>query len=145
MLDLFDRAWKKDISILSDPQVSKLRDRYNNTPLHYLAAGGKVEILEHPDVAKVKNNGSRTPLHRLCVVFLSIEGKNKILQHPEIAKIRDNEGVTPLHELVYQGEITNFDLKKLFPWYERRKIGLVTMLEINEILNVSNSIKYILD
>jgi hypothetical protein len=51
---LFKKAAEGDISILSDPNVSKVKDHFGETPLHVLSLLGKTAILKHPDMNKVK-------------------------------------------------------------------------------------------
>jgi len=52
MKDLITKAKKGDITILSDPHITK-SGAWGRTALHYLAYKGKIEVLNHPDVAKV--------------------------------------------------------------------------------------------
>ena len=66
MKDLFERAREGDITILEDPNCSKIKGIEGRTPLHYLAEIGKIEVLNHPDIAIVKNKYGRTPLHILA-------------------------------------------------------------------------------
>ena len=66
MKSIFERAKEGDISILSDPNVSLVKDNYGRTPLHLLAWKGKIEVLSHKDCSLVKNNYGETPLHRLA-------------------------------------------------------------------------------
>lgn len=58
--DLFYKSYRGDATVLQDPNVSKARDKYGNTTLHY-AAEKLVEALQHPDVDKVKNAWGKTP------------------------------------------------------------------------------------
>lgn len=97
--ELFERAGKEDISILSDPNVSKVRDNGGDTPLHYLAWREKIEILKHPDVAKVKNNYGQIPLH-----WLASAGKIEVLKHPDVDIVKDNRGITPFDLLCIRME-----------------------------------------
>mgnify|MGYP003592294161 CR=1 FL=1 len=59
---LFKKAEKGDISILSDRRVGNLCDELNKTPLHCLAIEGKIEVLSHQSIAKIKDNDGLTPL-----------------------------------------------------------------------------------
>ena len=43
--ELFEKAKKGDVSILSDPNVATVRNKSTLTPLHILARKGKIEIL----------------------------------------------------------------------------------------------------
>ncbi|MFW6243468.1 MAG: hypothetical protein ACOC2W_04845 [bacterium] len=123
--DLFKKAKSRDISILSDPDVSKIKNKKGDTPLHVLAFNGALGILKHVDVSKVKNDKGETPLHILSNwrmksnIYFSlypslVENNNlleifltrcalAILRHPDIVKVRDNEGATPLHYLARSG------------------------------------------
>lgn len=67
--ELFKKAYKGDISILSDPNVSKVKDEHGFTPLHILADKRKIEILKHPDVNEVKSYMGRTPFDWLCLTL----------------------------------------------------------------------------
>ena len=57
---LFYRAYTGDVTALSDPDVSKIRDVRDNTPLHW-AARNFDEASRHPDFDKVKNDKGETP------------------------------------------------------------------------------------
>lgn len=98
--ELFERAYKGDISILDDSNVAKIRDEWGYTPLHFLAKAGKIEILKHPDVARVKSKWGNTPLH-----LLARKGRIEVLKHPDVAKVKNNDGDTPLHWLAREGVI----------------------------------------
>ena len=66
MKSLFERAKKGDVSILSDPNCSIVKNNDGWTPLHWLARAGKIEVLSHKDCSLVKDNYGRTPLHLLA-------------------------------------------------------------------------------
>ena len=68
-----------------------------------------------------------------------------ILDDPDVSKIKDKDNWTPLHWLAWTGKIEVSDLKKLFPWYLRKKKGRVKEEEITEILNTPQAIQYILE
>ena len=59
--EIWHKAERGDSSILSDPKVSKIRDRYGWTPLHCLALKGVKEAWFHPDFDKIKDKKGRTP------------------------------------------------------------------------------------
>ena len=59
--DLFIKAKRGDESILKDPNVSKVKDRDGQTPLHWLAFKGVEAALKHPDAKKVKDSEGQTP------------------------------------------------------------------------------------
>ena len=90
-MNLFEKAEKKDKSILSDPNVSKVKDHQNRTPLHILAKKGVKECLSHPDVSKVKDVFGWTPLH-----WLAHWKVMECFDHPDVNKIKNNKGNTPL-------------------------------------------------
>ena len=140
MKSIFERAEKRDISILSDPNVSLVKDNDGWTPLHLLAWKGKIEVLSHKDCSIIKDNSGWTPLH-----WLAEKGKIEVLSHKDCSLVKNNDGETPLHWLAREGKIEVSHLKKLFPWYKRKCKGKVTKEEITEILNTPNSIQYILE
>jgi len=140
MKSIFERAEKRDISILSDPNVSLVKDNYGRTPLHLLAWKGKIEVLSHKDCSLVKNNDGETPLH-----WLAREGKIEVLSHKDCSVVKNNYGETPLHGLARKEKIEVSHLKELFPWYKRKCKGKVTEKEIENILNTSQGIQYILE
>lgn len=142
---IFEKAQKGKISILSDPDCSLLKDCWGNTPLHYLAKYCKIEVLQHPDCSLIKNNDGETPLHYLAARVLRAEKVKKILQHPDCSLVKDNEGRTPLHLLAGLAKINPAHLKKLFPWYKRKRRRKVSEEEITEILSTSKSVLYILE
>ena len=53
------------IDALKNSKVSKVKDKWGDTPLHHLAFYGSPEIhklvLKHPDATNVKNNNGKTP------------------------------------------------------------------------------------
>ena len=140
MKSLFERAKKRDITVLSDSNVSIVKDNDGWTPLHFLALAGKIEVLSHKDCSLVKDNDGETPLQ-----WLAWWGKIEVLSHKDCSVVKNNYGGTPLHWLAREGKIEVSHLKKLFPWYKRKCKGKVTKEEITEILNTPNSIQYILE
>ena len=58
---IWNKAYKGDPSILSDPRVSTLRDKYGRTSLHYLAHKGVKEVWSHSNFDKVKDKNGETP------------------------------------------------------------------------------------
>ena len=114
--EMFEKARKGDVSILSDPRVAKIRDDCGDTPLHLLAKKGKIAILSHPMVSKVTNQGNLgwTPLH-----LLALEGKKSILKHSDVRKFKDDCGDTPFVLLKRR-----LELKEAFAiWLEGRPSG----------------------
>lgn len=82
--ELFKRAEMGDVSILSDPYVSKYRDHFNQTPLHTLADKGCIEVLNHKDVDRVLSKNKYTPLH-----MLATEKKLEILKNKNVDKLKN--------------------------------------------------------
>ncbi len=146
MKTLFDKANLGDLSILSDPQVTILKDDKGCTPLHWLAYYCRIEVLNHPEVATVKNDHGDTPLHFLAVklipgvlkhplvaVVKNIEGDTPlhkiarlliVLDHSKVAIVKNNLGKTPLHILIAANKhdihtmyLISKKLNALFPWY----------------------------
>lgn len=62
---LFKRAENGDVSVLSDPRVSKIRDGSDWSPLEILCSLGKMETLRHPDIDKIKDIQGDVPLYWL--------------------------------------------------------------------------------
>ena len=89
---IWDKAYKGNPSILSDPGVSTPKDKHGWTPLHYLAGAGAgiKEVLKHLDVSKAKNENGNTPLH--C---LSYYGVKEVWSHPDFNKVKNDDGETP--------------------------------------------------
>ena len=87
---LFGQAYKKDKSILEDPEVDKEKDSDGLTPLHVLALMGVDEVLDHKSVGKVKDNEGNTPLH-----LLAQTGARKVLKHPSVKRVKNKKGETP--------------------------------------------------
>ncbi len=85
---LFARANKGDVTVLQDPNVSKVKNLYGETPLHW-ATEKLVGALQHPDVAKVKDISGNTPLHWAARNF------KEVLQHPDVSKVKNAWGKTP--------------------------------------------------
>lgn len=128
--ELWKKAREGDISILSDPRVSKLIDRDGETPLHVLAMRGKYEILKHPDVDKVQNYFGNTPLHLLLNrgsdynIFVKTN-IIRILKCGNIEKIRNNKAETPfdwLCQIRYSGYSRKY-LEFVMKLLKRKKIN----------------------
>ena len=47
--------------ILKHPDVSKVRNNWGNTPLHWLARDGIKKAWFHPDFNKIENDDGETP------------------------------------------------------------------------------------
>lgn len=58
--ELWNKARNNDISILSDPRVSKIKNEFGDTPLHWLALSKNIVVLKHPDIDRVENNYGQT-------------------------------------------------------------------------------------
>lgn len=111
--ELFGKAMKKDKSILSDPNVSIVRDSDGDTPLHVLAMKKVGEVLDHPDVATTHNKDSLTPLHILASLGVRI---GDVLDHPKVSSTHNQYDETPLHligRMGYIGAIKHPDVSKV--------------------------------
>jgi len=116
-MKLIERAELGDVSILSDPEITVVKDCYGWTALHALAFRKKREVLKHPEVTTLKYNNQ---FYWQCI------------------------GATPLHCLAVMRVLKESDLKNLFPWYKHKDI-IITYREVTEILNTAQSIQYILE
>ena len=120
--DLYSRAIGNDDSILKHPEVSKIKDRNGETPLHELARSRNYNVLQHPDVAKVKDKNGDTPLHNLS--SRSRKNLDDLMQHSDFDKVKNDDGLTPLHKFTEKNlksgvedidvsNLTSFDKKEL--------------------------------
>lgn len=108
---LFDKARKGDVSILSDPNVGKIKGILNVTPLYLLAMSASklnqadvLKIIQHPDVAnaKIESNGD-TPLHMLARNGnISNYNKRQIRKHPAAMLVTNDRGYTPYDVLTHK-------------------------------------------
>jgi len=65
--NIWDEARKSNLEVLKSDLVDKVKNKYGETPLHWLAYNKLVkEILTHPSVDKIKDNWDWTPLHFLA-------------------------------------------------------------------------------
>ncbi len=65
--NIFNEIEKKNyLEVLKSDLVDQVKDKYDWTPLHFLACDGVKEVLDHPSVDKVKNHGGWIPLHYLA-------------------------------------------------------------------------------
>ncbi len=65
--NIFNEIEKKNyLEVLRSDLVDKVKDKYDCTPLHYLAWEGVKKVLNHPSVDKVKDNLGETPLYVLA-------------------------------------------------------------------------------
>ncbi len=137
--NIWDEIRKKNyLKVLNSDLVDKVKDKYGETPLHWLAWKEVKEIIHHPSVDKVKDNNGATPLHCLAQY-----GVKDILHHPSVDKVKNTYGWTPLHGLAYWGQLTKEDLKERFPWYKKEIKDLEDAVE--EIVDTPDSIKFILE
>jgi len=88
--ELFQKARVGDVSILTHPDVSVIKDTYGNTPIHILAYKGKVEVLTHKDASISKDIGGDTILH-----ILAIYKKKEIFDHKDVNVVINNDDFTP--------------------------------------------------
>jgi len=80
-----------------------------------LDKGRYLEVLKSDLVDKVKDRHGWTPLHLLARC-----GVKEILNHPSVNKVKDNFGYTPLHDLAHWNYLTKEDLRKKYPWYNKK-------------------------
>ena len=95
---LIDRVDNGDETVLQDPDVSKVRNAYGFTPLHY-AAKTRAAALAHPDVNKVKDRGGNTPLH------VAARYRESAFDHPAAKELQD-DGDYLIHSLARGGYYT---------------------------------------
>lgn len=87
-IKLLQRAINRDVTVLQDPNVSKVKNEEGYTPLHYAAMYFE-EAVNHPDSSKVKNKWGNTPLHHAAERF------EAAIYHPDFDKVKNNYGDTP--------------------------------------------------
>jgi len=109
---------------LKSDLVDQVKDQHGNTPLHLLAWRRVKDVLDHPSVDKVKNQHDQTPLHLLARC-----GVKEILNHPSVDKVKDKNGYTPLHDLAHWNYLTKEDLRKKYPWYNKKITNIYKAIE----------------
>ncbi len=139
MENLFKRAQKNDVSILSNEKVDKIIDSNGRTPLHHLSFKGVKAILKHPSVAKVKDNWGRTPLH-----YLTLKYSKEVLKHPCIDQVKDKWGRTPLHELARRRTLTKKELEERFPFIKSIEGEHIESM-VRRIANTPQSVRFIME
>ena len=53
--------------ILNHPDIDKVKDCWEKTPLHYISDFGLDSVLNHPSIDKIRDYRNHTPLHK-CVL-----------------------------------------------------------------------------
>jgi len=101
-VELFEKAYDGDISILTDSYVGIIKNKDGFTPLHILANEKKIEVLSHTRVALVKDQFNCTPLHTLAM-----SGCIEAINHISVSKVFDIFHNTPLH---YLGRLRRVDI-----------------------------------
>ena len=99
--EIFERAERGDKSILKLPKEKlMIKDKWGETPIHYLAVGGDKEILNiDKSLLMIKDNDGETPIH-----YLAFNGVKEILKlDKSLLMIKDNDGYTPTHYLPRTG------------------------------------------
>ena len=98
--EIWAGAYCGNLSILSSPMVSTLKNDNDNTPLHVLSYYGVLNIKDHNEFMRIVNHqnisktindtGGNTPLH-----FLAYRGVKETYLHPDFNKVKNKNGETP--------------------------------------------------
>jgi len=145
--EIFERAKKADRSIINlSKELLSIKDKYGNTPIHYLAEKGVKEVLKLPkELLMIKNNDGNTPIH-----YLAVRGIKEVLTlDKELLMIPNMFGSTPIHWLAKRGvkEILTLDKELLMihnmfgstpiHWLARRGVKEVLTLD-KELLSIKD-------
>ena len=87
--ELSERITEDDLTVLNEPDISKVTGPGGVTPLHWAAIHFE-RALDHPEVSKVKDDKGNTPLHFAVQKWIAA------LQHKDVATVRNHAGETPL-------------------------------------------------
>lgn len=88
---LHDLIKRKDGKfLLKHPDVAKVKNGFNETPVHFAAEYHK-EALQHPKISKLRTDDGDTPLHYAAPNHL------EALNDPNMTKVKNKFGETPLH------------------------------------------------